>query len=408
MGGGRVLITGGAGFIGSHVTDALLAAGYTVRILDALTPQVHPGASGTKPPYLHGDAELLVGDVRDPDAVRQALQGVDAVCHLAAAVGVGQSMYQIAHYTAVNNLGTAVLLEALAVRPVARLVVASSMSLYGEGLYRTADSAIVTSAARDLAALRAGDWEVRDTQGAPLIPLPTPESKPPALASVYALSKYDQERLCLLAGRAYGIPTVALRFFNTYGPRQALGNPYTGVLAIFASRLLNGKPPLIHEDGRQRRDFVSVHDVARACRMALEAPLPRGELVCNVGSGEHRSVLEVAGSLAAALGAAIEPELTGTYRVGDIRHCYADISLARQALGYAPRVRFEDGLAELVEWLRGQGQTGDGAKAVPDKVEEAQAELAARGLAIPAAGRAQADEAARREPAAGQLEEVLR
>jgi dTDP-L-rhamnose 4-epimerase len=257
--GSHILITGGAGFIGSHLADALLARGHRVRALDNLAPQVH-GDGATAPDYLDSEVELVVGDVRDAPTVRRALQGVDAVVHLAAAVGVGQSMYQIAHYTAVNNGGTAVLLEALSRAPVERLVVASSMSLYGEGLYRTADGEARVAPERPLEQLRLGDWDVRGENGESLLPVPTPETKPPSLASVYALSKYDQERLCLLVGTVYGIPTTALRFFNVYGTRQALSNPYTGVLAIFASRLLNGRRPMVFEDGRQRRDFVSVRD----------------------------------------------------------------------------------------------------------------------------------------------------
>src|SRR5215217_2321709 len=267
----QILITGSAGFIGSHLADELLHAGHRVRALDLLVPQVH-GESGSRPSYLHPEVELIRGDVRDADAVRAALRGVDAVYHFAAAVGVGQSMYEIAHYTSVNNLGTAVLLQALSSSPVQRLVVASSMSLYGEGLYRAADGTVVDHARRDDATFKTGAWEPVDDQGRPLEPLPTPEWKPPALSSVYALSKFDQERLCLMLGHAYGIPTVALRFFNVFGTRQALSNPYTGVLAIFGSRLLNDRAPLIFEDGRQRRDFVSVYDIVRACRLALDAP----------------------------------------------------------------------------------------------------------------------------------------
>src|SRR4051795_6408605 len=292
---GRILITGGAGFIGSHVADELLEHGYRVRTLDNLSEQVHgPGAS--RPGYLSPDVELVEGDVRDPEAVRKALQGIDAVFHLAARVGVGQSMYEVERYTEVNNIGTAVLLEALIERPVERLIVASSMSLYGEGLYRTADDRLVSDAARTLDQLRARDWELQDDRGEPLTPIATPETKTPSLASVYALSKFDQERMSLMIGKSYNIPTVALRFFNIYGPRQALSNPYTGVLAIFAARLLNGKPPLINEDGRQRRDFVHVHDVARACRMALEAE--HAQDVFNVGSGQSRTILSVAEDLA--------------------------------------------------------------------------------------------------------------
>src|SRR4051812_20329464 len=310
----RILITGGAGFIGSHLADTLLTQGHEVRVLDSLSPQVH-GPAVTRPDYLDPSVELIVGDVRNPEQVRRALKGVDVVYHLAAAVGVGQSMYQIAQYTAVNNLGTAVLLEALAAQPVSRLVVASSMSLYGEGLYRCRDGTVCTGEERSLEQLRAGQWEVRNSNGEVLTPAPTPETKLPSLASVYALSKFDQERMCLLVGRAYQIPTTALRFFNVYGTRQALSNPYTGVLAIFASRLLNDKRPSVFEDGLQRRDFVSVYDVARACCLALERPASAGG-VFNVCSGESYSISEIAERIARVMGKEyLQPELTGKYRV---------------------------------------------------------------------------------------------
>ena len=373
MTGRRILITGGAGFIGSHLADHLLAHGYEVRALDDLSPQVH-GEGARRPPWLAREVELQVGDVRDPAAVRRALAGVDAVFHLAAAVGVGQSMYQLARYTSVNGLGTATLLEALVERPVRKLVVASSMSIYGEGLYRGPDGRVRPGAERSLAQLQAREWELRGPAGEVLAPVPTPEDKPPSLPSVYALSKFDQERLCLTVGRAYGIPTVALRFFNVYGSRQALSNPYTGVLAIFAARLLNDRPPLVNEDGRQRRDFVAVQDVALACRLALESAAADGRAL-NVGNGRSFTVLEVAEKLAQALGRpGIEPELVGKYRMGDIRHCFADVSLARRLLGFAPRVGFEAGLGALVAWLEGQ--------VAHDRVHEAQRELAAMGLQV--------------------------
>jgi dTDP-L-rhamnose 4-epimerase len=369
----QVLITGGAGVIGSHLADLLLETGHRVRVLDNLSPQVH-GDGGARPEYLDPEVELLVGDLRDPGAVRDALRGVDAVFHLAARVGVGQSMYAVADYTGVNDLGTAVLLEALLERPVGKLVVASSMSIYGEGLYRSAAGAVHANVERSRAQLEAGDWEVRGDAGEVLVPLATPETKAPALASVYALSKYHQERISLLIGGAYAIPTVALRFFNVYGDRQALSNPYTGVLAIFAARLLNDRGPLIFEDGGQRRDFVSVHDVTRACLLALEVPAAAGH-VFNVGSGRSQTVLEVAQRTAQVLGKSyLRPEIPGVHRVGDIRHCFADITRARSVLGYEPRVAFEDGLLELAVWLEGQ--------AALDRVGEASAELAARGLTV--------------------------
>ncbi len=368
----QILITGGAGFIGSHLADELLREGHRVRVLDSLSAQVH-GAGTDRPDYLHAEVELIRGDVRDADAVRGALAGVEAVYHFAAAVGVGQSMYEVAHYTSVNNLGTAVLLEALIASPVARLIVASSMSLYGEGLYRSVDGVVVPGTDRPLEQLRRADWELRDGDGLPLTPAPTDEAKAPALASVYALSKFDQERLCLLTGRAYGIPTVALRFFNVYGTRQALSNPYTGVMAIFAARLLNGRAPLVFEDGRQQRDFVSVHDIARACRLALTAPDASG-LAINIGSGVARTILDVAALLGTVLGTSLEPEVSGKYRAGDIRHCFADIDLARRVLGYAPTVTLEAGITDLARWL--DGQTPE------DRVAEASAHLTSRGLTV--------------------------
>jgi dTDP-L-rhamnose 4-epimerase len=367
----KILITGGAGFIGSHLADELLERGCDVRILDNLSPQVH-GPQLERPYYLNEDIELQLGDVRDPEAVRKALRGVDAVYHFAAMVGVGQSMYQVADYTSVNDCGTSNLLQALIERPVGRLIVASSMSLYGEGLYRTSDGRTVSGTDRTLAQLKAHDWELRDQNGEVLTPIPTPETKPPTLASVYALSKFVQEQMCLLVGRAYRIPTVALRFFNAYGTRQSLSNPYTGVLAIFASRLLNGNPPMVFEDGLQKRDFVSVYDIARACRLALETPEVDGGIF-NVGSGSHYTIKELAQRMASVMGKEyIEPEVTGKYRMGDIRHCFADISRARAVLGYEPQVTLEEGLNELVEWLQGQQ--------VEDRAEQAHAELVHRGL----------------------------
>jgi len=359
-----VLITGGAGFIGSHLADELLAAGYRVCALDSLAEQVHGGAG--RPDYLNADVELIAGDVRDAEVVRRAVTGVHAVVHLAARVGVGQSMYEPAEYAAVNSVGTAVLLEALLEHPVRKLVVASSMSVYGEGAYEPAPAV-----ERSREQLERGEWEPRGPGGEELRPVPTPESKPPSLASVYALTKYDQERMGLLYGAAYNVPAVALRFFNVYGPRQALSNPYTGVLAIFAARLLNDRAPVVYEDGGQQRDFVHVTDVARACRLALERDGADGRAV-NIGSGRSASVLEIAHELARGLGKEIDPELPGTFRAGDIRHCFADVSLGRELLDFEAEVPLEAGLAELTKWLETQ-QT-------PDRFDQAAAELAERGL----------------------------
>jgi dTDP-L-rhamnose 4-epimerase len=369
----KVLITGGAGFIGSHLSDELLAHGYHVRVFDGLCDQVH-GKNHDWPEYLNSQCERVKGDVRDAEAVRKALKGMDAVYHFAAAVGVGQSMYEIEKYTSINNIGTAVLLEELTKNRVEKLVVASSMSLYGEGLYRAPSGELVPGIDREVEQLKRHDWEVRDALGHRLLPVATPESKQPSLSSIYALSKYDQERMCMIIGRTYEIPTTALRFFNVYGTRQALSNPYTGVMAIFASRLLNGTRPMIFEDGYQQRDFVSVYDVAQACRLALEVPAATGK-VFNVGSGNHYTIRDLAEQLASVMGLdQVEPEVTGKYRAGDIRHCFADISLAKEVLGYQPRVTLAEGLNELVQWLEGQ--------VAVDHVAQAGAELAARGLTV--------------------------
>ena len=368
----RVLITGGAGFIGSHLADELLIRGYNIRVLDNLCEQVH-GPDAVRPKYLNDDVELVIGDVCDRDAVAQAVKGIDAVYHFASMVGVGQSMYEIANYTNVNNLGTATLLECLIQNPVEKLIVASSMSLYGEGLYRDANGQVAEGQDRTLERLRNGEWEVYDSEGNVLEPVPTPETKNSSLASIYALSKYDQERMSLMIGRAYKIPTVAMRFFNVFGTRQALSNPYTGVLAIFASRLANGKRPLIFEDGGQQRDFVSVYDVAEACALALECDAANGE-VFNVGSGNAYTIRELAERFAKVVGVDVTPDITEQYRVGDIRHCFADITKAQTVLGYKPEVDLEHGMAELAEWLRGE-------QAI-DRVEAAQGELITRGLAV--------------------------
>jgi dTDP-L-rhamnose 4-epimerase len=371
----RVLVTGGAGFVGSHLVDALLARGDRVRILDNLDPQVH-GPDRRKPAWVPGDAELIVGDMRDADAVRESLRDIDVVYHLAAAVGVGQSMYQIADYTAVNTLGTAHLLQSLVDDrgSVQKLIVASSMSIYGEGRYARPDGGEPTAILRTADQLKNDQWNPRDVDGAELRPVATDEGKPLDPTSIYALTKADQEKMVLTIGAAYGIPSVALRFFNIYGPRQALSNPYTGVAAIFSSRLLNGQPPLIFEDGEQKRDFVSVHDIVQALLLSAEEEAAVGKAF-NVGSGRAVTVREVAQTLAGVLGADVEAQVTGKYRVGDIRHCFADISLAREVLGYEPRVTFEEGMQELVEWLQEQERP-------EDHVETHAAELAARGLTL--------------------------
>ena len=369
----QILITGGAGFVGSHLADGLLAAGHSVRILDDLTPQVH----GDGPPdYLAPGAELVVGDVRDPNVLRDVLRGVDVVYHFAAAVGVGQSMYEISRYMSVNTQGTAELLQAMldAKHTPEKLVVASSMSIYGEGRYCCSKCGRdAAPPVRPLSQLKAGVWELHCTVcDGVLKPLPTNESKLSETNSVYALSKRDQEELCLIYGRNYGLPVTALRFFNIYGTRQALSNPYTGVAAVFASRLLNGKQPLVFEDGEQMRDFVSVHDIVRANMLAMERPESNDEII-NIGCGRPISIRQVAELLSTALNKGdLEPVITNKYRAGDIRHCYADITKARDLLGYEPQVSHEEGFRELAEWLAEQQPE--------DKADTMLKELTAYGL----------------------------
>jgi dTDP-L-rhamnose 4-epimerase len=330
---------------------------------------VHQGRG--RPEALDKDIELIVADVRDENQVLAALKGVDSVIHLAAEVGVGQSMYAIDRYTSVNDYGTAVLFQQLIDRPVKRVVTASSMSLYGEGLYRDEDGKIYEDVVRSGRSAN-GSWDPLDEQDRPLIPYPTPEWKRPGLNSVYALGKFVQERLTLTLGPAYGMEATALRLWNVYGPGQALSNPYTGVLAIFSSRLSNGQSPMIFEDGEQKRDFVHVEDIARAFVLALEHPKANGQ-VFNIGSGEARTVNEVAASIAEAMGRTdLKPEITGKTRAGDIRHCIPDITKAREELGYQPRQDFMAGLAELAEWVARQE--------AHDRVHEARSELEARGL----------------------------
>jgi dTDP-L-rhamnose 4-epimerase len=370
----RILITGGAGFIGSHLADRLLADGESVRVLDVLDRQVHP--DGRPPGYLDPEVELQVGDVRDHEAVGRALEGVELVVHFAAAVGVGQSMYEIERYASINTIGCAVLLEEVAKRrdSVTKLLAASSMSMYGEGQYanpKTGEQGLAPGL-RSEEQLRARDWEIRDSDGTALTPEPTAETKIPRPTSIYAIGKRDHEEMTLAFGAAYGIPAAALRFFNVYGERQALSNPYTGVVAIFASRLLNGRAPLVFEDGRQMRDFIDVRDVARACTLALESSGADGEAV-NIGTGKPTSVNEVADVIARGLGIDAEPEIVGQYRAGDIRHCYADRRKAEELLGFRAEIDFERGMSDLLEWLQEQEAS--------DSVDAAHEALAARGLA---------------------------
>jgi dTDP-L-rhamnose 4-epimerase len=369
-----VLVTGGAGFIGSHLVDRLVDGGADVRVLDAIEPQVHGDGTGFRNPA----AGYVEGSVTDRNLLDSTLEGVGSVVHLAAQVGVGQSMYEMNRYVRDNCVGTSTLLEALSERreQVRSLVVASSMSIYGEGYYDCPDCGGEAEVSRPLEALKARRWEpVCARCAGPVHPRPTPQSKRLDPGSVYATTKRDQEELCLVVGRAYGIRTIALRFFNVYGPRQSLSNPYTGVAAIFLSRLLNGAAPLIFEDGGQSRDFTHVSDIVQAIELSL-ASGDVGDVALNVGTGISTSVREVADVLAAHLGTEIQPEIVNEFRQGDIRHCFGDISRIRESLGYEPKVAFADGMAELIEWTRGEGA------AATDLVARAEGELRGRGLVV--------------------------
>jgi dTDP-L-rhamnose 4-epimerase len=368
----HILVTGGAGFVGSHLVDALVSDGHRVRVLDNLDPQVHPG--GRPPDTLNPSAEFIHGDIRERETVVKALDGVEVLFHLAAAVGVGQSMYDVVRYVAVNTLGAAVLLDILAneKRSVRKMIVASSMSCYGEGKYVCDGCGPVFPRLRPAAQLSAREWEMRCPGcGKPARAAPTDEEKPLFPTSIYAITKRDHEEMFLALGRAYGIPTVALRFFNIYGPRQALSNPYTGVAAIFSSRLLNGSPAIIFEDGRQSRDFIHVSDIVSSLMLSMKSDNADGE-VLNVGTGRALSVLELATILSKKLGYRGAPQVEHRYREGDIRHCYGDVSRIRRLLGWEPRIRFEAGIDDLVTWVKSQ--------AAEDGVPRARQELERRGL----------------------------
>jgi dTDP-L-rhamnose 4-epimerase len=353
----KVLVTGGAGFIGSHLVDALVESNYETTIIDCLEEQVH-GSGREKPEYLTHSARFLVGDILDRPLLDSILPEVDAVVHLAAMVGVGQSMYQIHRYLNSNTSGTAMLLDAVvnSSNSIRKVVAASSMSIYGEGKYRCDHcQATVFPSPRPLAQLESRIWDhACPTCGHPLSHQPTDEETPPAPTSIYAMSKRHQEETALLIGKTYGIPTVGLRFFNVYGPRQALSNPYTGACAIFSSRILNGKPPYIFEDGGQLRDFIHVRDVARAILLALERN--NGDYMpINIASGRPVSILELAETLTQLYGANLKPNVSGEFRKGDIRHCYADVTQAKELLGFEARIGLKEGLADLVQWARLHG-----------------------------------------------------
>jgi dTDP-L-rhamnose 4-epimerase len=347
-----ILVTGGAGYIGSHLVDALVARDYHVTVLDNLEPQVH--RSGTWPSYANPKAKYVRGDVRDRSVFEPLVLRSQAVVHFGAAVSVGQSMYQIDRYVDVNTRGTALLLDILVntKHSVEKVIVASSIGVYGEGAYHCAQHGVVAPTIRSEQQLAMRDWEQRCPYCSTHVrSIPTPEDKALYRDNIYSMTKYHQEEMVLLIGKTYGIPSVAPRFFNVYGPRQSLSNPYAGVAAIWLSRLLNGKPPIVFEDGGQLRDFVSIHDVVDCLVLMLEKP-GADYLPVNIGSGETITILDIAKLLTRLLGISIEPHVTQTGRKFDIRHNTADISRARQTLGYAPRVSLEEGFSELIEWAK--------------------------------------------------------
>ena len=365
------LVTGGAGFIGSFIVDELVERGYTVRIFDNLDPQVHPGRN--VPKHLNKEAEFILGDMRDYDALKNAVEGVDVVFHEAAAVGVGQSQYQVKHYVDVNIGGTANLLDIIANEntKVSKLLVASSMSCYGEGQYACENCGVVSPPLRPEVQMARQDWELHCPVCQKTVrPMPTSEEKRLECNSIYAITKKNQEEMVLNIGETYGIPAVALRYFNVYGPRQSLSNPYTGVAAIFISRIKHDHAPVVFEDGQQTRDFVSVHDIARANVLTMEQEDVSG--YCNIGTGTPRSINAIAETLISLYGKDLAPDITCKFRKGDIRHCVSDISKAKALLGYEPQTRFEDGMRELIDW----SATADS----QDKFEEARRELEQRGL----------------------------
>jgi dTDP-L-rhamnose 4-epimerase len=339
----RVLVTGGAGFVGSHVVDRLADAGHEVRVVDGLLPTAHDGT----PPYLRSDVEYLWGDLTDPALAAKAVAGVEGLSHHAGMVGLGVDFGDAPAYVANNDLATAALLRALHERSFrGPIVLASSMVVYGEGHYRCVRHGAVDAAPRQPEALAAGRYEPPCPRcEAPLAPLPVGEDAAPDPRNVYAATKVHQEHLCGVFGREHGVPVVALRYHNVYGPRLPRNTPYAGVAGMFLSALQRSEAPRVLEDGRQLRDFVHVRDVARANQLALESPVPGA---CNIASGTPRSVLDLAAALARAFGAdSPRPEVVGGYRLGDVRHIFASADLARHRFGFAAQIDFETGLPEL-------------------------------------------------------------
>ncbi len=350
----RALVTGGAGLIGSHVTDLLLREGWKVRVLDNLEPNTHKRG---KPAWINPNAEFIEGDLRDRETITAALDKIDVVFHQAA---YGGYMPEIAKFVHVNSLGTAQMLEVIREKhlPIRKVVVASSQAVYSEGAGECPNHGLVFPSVRPIEQLRKGDWEVRcPICGATTKSVPTPENAPVAGETVYGLTKVDQERLVLLWGKQVGIPTVALRYSCTYGPRQSIFNPYTGVIAIFCTRLLNNLPPVLYEDGEQMRDFCFVEDIARANLLAAETDKLDG-LPVNVGSSRGTSIREVAEQLSAALRIKIQPEINGEFRPGEMRHITSEITRIRAA-GYEPDIDLTTGMERYLEWIRAQSDVRD-------------------------------------------------
>lgn len=372
----KVLVTGGAGFIGARLSAKLVEHGLAVRVLDCLSPQIHGDAAA--PPAWLADlgVEFVLGSVADRATLERSLDGVDAVAHLAAETGTGQSMYQIARYNEINTQATALLFDILANqknRTVNRVVLTSSRSIYGEGAYQRADGGRVFPGARSAAALAAHQWEPKDgSDGALLTAVATRETDPPSPASIYAATKYAQEDIVRIGCEAFGIGYAILRLQNVYGEGQSLNNPYTGILSIFSTRIRRGSDLPLFEDGEESRDFVHVEDVAEALVRSLVRETPPNAVI-NVGSGVPTSVREVAEGLTRAFGQDPRTRVTGEYRLGDIRHNWADISQLRSFLNYTPQISLEEGLARFAAWV-------DSQPLPEDQLERANAELKQRKL----------------------------
>lgn len=370
----KILVTGGAGFIGSWLVDALVRTGHAVTVVDNLSPQIHGALPQPDVEWLRtGSAEFIRGDVRDRALMDGVLGRVEAVVHLAAETGTGQSMYQITHYYDVNQQATAALFEAIGTRHrhIRKVVLASSRSIYGEGAYRLGDQVLVP-ASRETTRMQAGQFEPLGPGGELLELIATPEDVTPRPSSVYAATKLANETLGQIVADAYGLSVSALRFQNVYGERQSLRNPYTGILSIFSNRMRQGLPINLFEDGRESRDFVHVSDIVRAISLALDGAQP-GFQAINVGSGVPTSVLEVAETLRGLLGSSSELTVTGDFRAGDIRHCYADLGRARSVLGFEPSLSVREGLALFCQWVLTQ-------PVLVDRSEQAMNELARLGL----------------------------